>query len=162
MGYRLENGRMTNTHCLVAGTLVWTAGGPMAVEQIQRGDLVLSQDVETGELAFKPVLRTVQTKRGPTVEFTAGRESIGCSGGHVFWVSGDGWKQASELESGMLLHAVDGGVPVRSLKAGEEAATYNLVVADFGTYFVGQQKILAHDYTLRSATNALVPGLKPD
>ncbi|HZL90337.1 MAG TPA: hypothetical protein VFB96_18370 [Pirellulaceae bacterium] len=47
------------------------------------------------------------------------------------------------------------------MNEGKAAPTYNLVVGDFGTYFVGRQKILAHDFTLRRATSALVPGLKP-
>ena len=36
---------------------------------------------------------------------------------------------------------------------------YNLVVADFHTYFVGHSKILSHDNTVRDATDAVVPGL---
>jgi hypothetical protein len=37
--------------------------------------------------------------------------------------------------------------------------TYNLIVADFHTYFVGKAKILSHDNTIREPTVALVPGL---
>lgn len=44
--------------CLQAGTKVWTELGPKPIEQIQVGDLVVSQDIETGQLALKPVLRT--------------------------------------------------------------------------------------------------------
>jgi hypothetical protein len=145
--------------CFVAGTLVWTAAGPMPIEQVQRGDLVLSQNVETGELAFKPVLRTTTRPAGPIVKFTAGCEEFQCSGGHVFWVAGEGWRKASDLASGMLLHSVDGARPLSSVASGVQAETYNLVVADFATYFVGQQKILSHDFTMRKATAAIVPGL---
>lgn len=148
--------------CLAAGTLVWTASGPVAVEKVQRGDLVLSQDVESGELSFKPVLRTTTRPRGKTVKFTAGLETFECSGGHVFWVSGEGWMKASQLESGMLLHTASGPATIVSVDRGSDAETFNLVVADFSTYFVGQQKILSHDFTLRRATSAVVPGLKPE
>ncbi|HZL90336.1 MAG TPA: polymorphic toxin-type HINT domain-containing protein [Pirellulaceae bacterium] len=148
--------------CLVAGTLVWTASGPTAVERVNRGDLVLSQDVETGELSFKPVLRTTTRPVGKIVKFTAGPETFECSGGHVFWVAGEGWRKASQLESGMLLHTASGPAPIVSVETGSDAATYNLIVADFATYFVGQQKILSHDFTLRRATSAVVPGLKPE
>ena len=37
--------------------------------------------------------------------------------------------------------------------------TYNLVVADFNTYFVGPEKILTHDVTERRPTRSIVPGL---
>ena len=148
--------------CLVAGTLVWTARGPTAIDQVQRGDLVLSQDVETGELSFKPVLRTTTRPVGKIVKFTAGAETFECSGGHVFWVSGEGWRRATQLESGMLLHTASGPTPIVSVETGNDAVTYNLVVADFATYFVGQQKVLSHDFTPRQATSALVPGLKAE
>ena len=69
--------------------------------------------------------------------------------------------KASQLESGMLLHTTSGPLPIVSVDSGSEAETYNLVVADFSTYFVGQQQILSHDFTLRRATSAVVPGLKP-
>ena len=40
-----------------------------------------------------------------------------------------------------------------------EAEAYNLVVADFNTYFVGETGILVHDNTPRLPTRATVPGL---
>ncbi|MBC7852370.1 MAG: hypothetical protein IAF94_02950 [Pirellulaceae bacterium] len=146
--------------CLVAGTPVWTASGPLAVEKIKIGDLVLSQDAETGELALRPVLRTTIRPRGPTVKFTAGQESFEASGGHPFWVSGDGWRKASELRSGMVLHACGSPARVASVEQGSIAETYNLVVADFSTYFVGRQKILSHDFTMRQPSRTVVPGWK--
>jgi hypothetical protein len=148
--------------CLVAGTPVWTASGLVAVEKIKVGDMVLSQNAESGELALKPVLRTTIRPRGQTVKFTAGQESFGSSGGHVFWVSGDGWKKASELRSGMVLHACGSPARVTSVESGQVAETYNLVVADFSTYFIGKQKILSHDFTMRQPSKAAVPGLREE
>ena len=148
--------------CLVAGTPVWTASGPLAVEKVKLGDLVLSQDPETGELALRPVLRTTIRPQGPTVKFTAGQESFEASGGHPFWVSGDGWRKASELRSGMVLHACGAPARVTSVEPGSVAQTYNLVVADFSTYFVGRQKILSHDFTMRQPSRTVVPGLRAE
>jgi hypothetical protein len=37
--------------------------------------------------------------------------------------------------------------------------SYNLIVADFHSYFVGDQGILVHDNTPRAPTAALLPGL---
>ena len=56
--------------CLLAGTPVWTASGPARVEEIQVGDLVLSQHPGTGELAYKPVLKTTVRPPGPLVEMS--------------------------------------------------------------------------------------------
>ena len=38
---------------------------------------------------------------------------------------------------------------------------YNLVVSDFDTYFVGQQRLLVHDNLPLEETAVVVPGLRP-
>jgi hypothetical protein len=152
-------GSRSTYECLVAGTPVWTELGPVPVEQIKVGDRVLSQDPDTGQLAFKPVLRT--TERAPThlVKFELEGESIHCSGGHPFWVSGDGWVKARDLKPTARLHAVHGTCAIGSIKQTGFEPTYNLIVADFHTYFVGHGRILSHDNTIREPTEAIVPGL---
>ena len=45
------------------------------------------------------------------------------------------------------------------LQSAPEAETYNLVVADFNTYFIGSSGILAHDNTPRRPTQAVLPGI---
>lgn len=152
-------GGRSTFECLVAGTPVWTESGPKPVEQISVGDRVLAQDPNTGELAFKPVLRT--TERAPThlVKFDVGDESVHCSGGHPFWVSGEGWVKARDLTPSARLHAVTGTHVIDCIEQTGFEPTYNLIVADFHTYFVGQGKILSHDNTIREPTEAVVPGL---
>jgi hypothetical protein len=86
-------------------------------------------------------------------------EKFQTSGGHLFWVAGKGWEKARSLESGQLLHSLTGPVHVSPSEAQSEAETYNLVVADFSTYFVGQALLLSHDNTVRVPTRSLVPGL---
>ncbi len=145
--------------CLAAGTPVWTEQGLRAIDKIAVGDRVLAQDVETGELGYKPVLRT--TIRPPkelwTVRFND--ESLVMTGGHHLWSSGGGWVKSRDLESQALLHTVTGNTPVWTAKKGEAAQTYNLDVADFHTYFVGKTGILSHDVLTPRGTNNLVPGL---
>jgi hypothetical protein len=147
--------------CLAAGTLVWTAKGPLEIEQIHVGDLVLSQNPESGELAYKPVLRTTVRPIGQLVKIEAGGETCQTSGGHLFWVAGEGWVKSRNLYSGQILHTAAGPVHVTSVEPGNEAETYNLIVADFSTYFVGYRKVLSHDNTIRQPTRAVVPGLMP-
>ncbi|HEX5103971.1 MAG TPA: polymorphic toxin-type HINT domain-containing protein [Pirellulaceae bacterium] len=150
------------THeCLAAGTLVWTVKGPWEIDQVRVGDLVLAQHPETGELAFKPVLRTTVRPKGRLINLQSGGESCQCSGGHPFWVAGEGWVKARELRSGQVLHGAMGPVQISSVEPSIEAETYNLVVADFHTYFVGYRKVLSHDNSVRAPTRAIVPGLTP-
>ena len=82
---------------------------------------------------------------------------IQASAGHVFWVSGEGWVIAKELESGMLLHTTDGPLLVSHVEAGEPVETYNLIVDDFHTYFAGERKVLCHDNTEQTASQTTYP-----
>ncbi len=79
----------------------------------------------------------------------------------MFWVAGAGWMKARELLSGCELHGVTGTVRVSVTETADEAETYNLIVADFHSYFVGEDKLLCHDNTVRRPTKAKVPGLLP-
>jgi hypothetical protein len=155
----LSNPIQPRYDCLAAGTPVWTEMGQVAVEQVRVGDLVLSRDVESGELALKPVVRTTIRPAGQLTKVRAGNETFETSGGHLFWVSGEGWVKSRQLESGMVLHTAAGPVRVSEVVNGRHAETYNLVVADFNTYFVGSQKVMSHDNTVRRPTNRVVPGL---
>lgn len=145
--------------CLAAGTKVWTELGPLAIEEIRVGDRVLAQDPDTGELAYKPVLGTTIRPASRLVRITAGQDSITTSGGHLYWTAGEGWQKARELASGGELHSIRGSVRISQVEKAELAPTYNLIVADFHTYFVGASHVLCHDNTLREPTDALVPGL---
>jgi len=145
--------------CLAAGTPVWTESGPMAIEKIRVGDRVLSQNVETGELGYKPVLRTTVRPPATLLELQTHGETVGCTGGHPFWVCGEGWVMGRDLTPGKRFHGPTGTTPIDSVEPAGEGLAYNLVVADFHTYFVGNAKILSHDNTIRRPTNAIVPGL---
>lgn len=89
--------------CLAAGTPVWTESGPAAIEQIQVGDRVLSQNVKTGELAYKPVLKTTVRPPAQLMSFLAGGKPIVCTGGHPFWSCGDvgSWPGTSYPAAGL-------------------------------------------------------------
>jgi pretoxin HINT domain-containing protein len=146
--------------CFVAGTLVRTALGLTPIETIQPGDRVLSQDQDTGELAYKIVSATTVRPPGKLVRIRLGSESLTATLGHPFWVSGSGWRMAKELQSGDLLHGLSASLPIDSVEQlPDEQQAYNLVVNDFNTYFVGQQGLLVHDNEFRKPTRAIVPGL---
>jgi hypothetical protein len=145
--------------CFAAGTPVWTESGAQAIETIQVGDRVLAKDIESGELSYKPVLQTTIRPPKELTTLRFGDETIVCTGGHRFWSSGSGWIKARDLAPQALLHAVTGNTPVWSAKKGNTAETYNLVVADFHTYFVGKTGVLCQDLLIPRATNSVVPGL---
>lgn len=146
--------------CLAAGTPIWTAREAVPIERLVAGDLVLAQHPETGELAYKPVLKTTQRPRGPLVEVQAGGETYRTSGGHPFWVIGEGWVRARRLEPGRKIYGIDGAVTIERVENSTDVEpTYNLIVADFHSYFVGDGRIYSHDNTMRHPTGMAVPGL---
>ena len=146
--------------CFAAGTTVWTLAGPKAVERILVGDLVLSQNAETGELAYKPVLRAAERPPLALVTVSVGKDVLRCTGGHAFWVPGRGWVHARRLDPPAFLHALTSAVEAATVKPGPTEKSFNLEVADFHSYFVGKEKLLVHDVTPLTATTTEVPGLK--
>ncbi len=155
---RVSTPATTTCDCLAAGTTVWTLDGHKAIEKVRVGDQVLSQDPDTGELAYKPVLATTVRPAAPLVRLETDRGVIRTSGGHLFWQSGRGWAKARDLKAGAMLHTAQQVLQVRGVDRVESEPTYNLVVADFHSYFVGEELILSHDNTIRQRTNAIVPG----
>lgn len=145
--------------CLVEGTPVLTFSGPVAVEKVQPGDMVLSQNIRTGELGYQPVLATTVRPPNPIVRIETSSDTWRASGGHLFWVVGRGWMRSRQLEPGHRLRTVHGTTVVRSADAEPEpVVTYNLIVADFHSYFIGADKVLSHDNTIPEPVSALVPG----
>ena len=136
----------------------WRGPGPSS--GIAVGDLVLAQDPATGELAYKAVVRTTVAPPADLVTVIAGEDRLVCTSGHCFWVPGHGWVHASKLDAPMPLHKVAGAATVSQVGRGPKEAAYNLVVADFNTYFVGKEKLLVHDVTLPAPTTTEVPGQK--
>jgi hypothetical protein len=66
---------------------------------------------------------------------------------------------AKQLVVGQLLHTPNGSIKIERLGEKPAQEAYNLVVSDFGTYFVGESQVLVHDNLPLSETAVLVPGL---
>jgi Pretoxin HINT domain len=145
--------------CFAAGTLVQAKTGERAIETLGIGELVLAQDADTGELAYKPIIGRTVRPPSEFLKLSVGGEELQATLGHPLWVDGVGWRMAKQLADGAILHSVNGPVRVDAVAEADEAEAYNLIVADFNTYFVGKSGILVHDNTPREPTTALVPGL---
>ena len=150
--------------CFPRGTKVWTLTGPVPVEEIRRGDQVLSQDPESGELAYKPVLHTTARDPSPMIKVDLGSETITATRGHPFWVAGEGWRMAKQLQAGSRLHGTSGAVEIAGVEEvpADEASflygyAFNLIVDDFRTYFVGENRVLVHDNRLFTHDRATAP-----
>ncbi len=146
--------------CLAAGTPVWTDQGAVAVEKIRVGDLVLAQHPRTGELAYKPVVRTTIRPPEKLLAIKLPIETFKVSGGHPFWVAGRGWVKARDLHAGTILHAINGPVVVEDVTPETQSEqSYNMVVEGFHSYFATSSKLLSHDNSIREPVSTTVPGL---
>ncbi|MBC7855770.1 MAG: hypothetical protein IAF94_20265 [Pirellulaceae bacterium] len=146
--------------CFIAGTPVYTESGLQSIESIQPGDRVLSQDPNSGELAFKLVQNVTVRPPSKLRKLQVGDCEIVTTLGHPFWVNGSGWKMAKELQPQMSLHTFSGAASIAKVEElPKPDRAYNLVVADYNTYFVGSANVLVHDNIYRQPTLAKVPGL---
>ena len=62
--------------------------------------------------------------------------------------------------AGSLFHTANGAAKLDELNKVKPQPAYNLVVADFHTYFVGPDMLLSHDVTFAEPVNNTVPGLE--
>ncbi len=138
--------------CFVEGTLVHTQDGLKPIEEIQVGDLVASKDEFTGETTWKPVTELFRNYDKSILKVTlvtaeGEEELLGVTAEHPFWVDGQGWVDAGELHEGQIISSVDGDVlTVNSIVPDEQLHdTYNFEVADYHTYFVGEQGAWVHN-----------------
>jgi hypothetical protein len=145
--------------CFANGTPVWTKTGLQPIETLELGDLVLAQQVDTGELAYKPVIGRTVRPPSPILRLRLEGDELLTTRGHPFWVTGVGWRMAKELGDGAILHGVSGSPRVAAIESASEEEAYNLVVADFSTYFVGKHGILVHDNTPRRPVAVPAVGL---
>ncbi|WP_422928141.1 polymorphic toxin-type HINT domain-containing protein [Singulisphaera sp. PoT] len=140
----------TRMSCFGAGTPVRTLTGIKAIESLEIGDRVLTQDIKTGELRYKPILLVHRNPPSATFAVEVGGETIVSSHFHRFWKAGQGWVMARDLKQGDTLRTLEGLAQVDSIVPGSVQPVFNLDVADDADFFVGKQGALVHDNTLPS------------
>lgn len=135
------------SNSFAAGTKVWTDQGLVPIEAIQRGDKVLAKDEWTGTKAYKTVLELFKHRADSLVSIRAAGETISVTNEHPFWVVGEGWVEAENLQAGQKLITHDG----RLLTIDDVSSTdtdefvYNILVDDYHTFFVGDSGVWTHN-----------------
>ena len=144
-------GGMTSTmKCFVAGTLVLTASGLIAIEQIKAGDIVYAADEESLDVSLKPVLETYIRETSSLVHLTINGENIISTYDHPYYVKDKGFVSAEALWIGAELIDKNGNVVLveqlyRENLGDESVKVYNFQVEEYHTYFVGRTMILVHN-----------------
>ena len=150
---------LAHTCCFVAGTLVDTEQGLRPIEAIKVGDKVWARDVATGETALKAVTNLIRRENRVIWKVAlAGlggeSQSFETTDDHPWWIAGHGWVHTKDLAPGMAVITRDGkGMIVAAVaKTDRTDATYNLTIADFETYFVGEKRVLVHNCKVNLAS----------
>jgi len=133
--------------CFAAGTLVATKRGLVPIDDVCIGELVLSRNVSTGETDYKPVLTRTLLPARDMRRLHLGDDSVLSTMAHPFWSPTRGWTKAMDLSHGTPLAAQYGLVAMGRNEPADQSQAYNLVVADWSTYFVGKSQVLVHDNT---------------
>ena len=135
--------------CFVAGTLVATATGYVAIEKIKAGDLVWAWDEETGDVALKQVVETYINETTELTHIFVGGEEIVATPTHPFYCPVKGWTDAAHLRAGDILVLVNGEYVVVEKIQHEllesPVKVYNFQVADYHTYYVSDNGVLVHN-----------------
>ncbi|MBQ3138778.1 MAG: hypothetical protein IJB68_04605, partial [Ruminococcus sp.] len=162
--------------CFIAGTMVLTAAGLVAIENIRAGDAVISTNPDTLDTAEKTVLETYVRQVDKLVHLTINGEEIVTTIDHPFYVQNRGFINAGNLLVDDTLISVNGNDLLVSscyIEECEFATTvYNFQVEDYHTYFVGECGVWVHNRTCTSQEiqdikdhlegNKPTDGAKPD
>ena len=141
--------------CFVAGTLIVTESGDKPIEEIEIGDKVYSQDVETGEKVYKEVKNVFINEADTIVHLKVNGEEIDTTESHPFWVE-EGWVSARDLNIGDIVTLANGEkaeiTDVTVEKLDNPVKVYNFEVEDYHTYFVSEVGVLVHNTCLVNTT----------
>ncbi len=145
------------------------------IQYIEAGDRVLSRCEETGEMAYKRVLKKFshglrQQYKLSCYEKIEGRQELRYAGPlyateeHPFWVQGKGWVAVRDLKAGDVFLTFDGAyTELRHISKAGVHEVWNLEVEDFHTYFVTHTGIWVHNEKapVEISSQPMAPGIEP-
>lgn len=136
-------------YCFIAGTLVHCEDGTKNIEAVQVGDKVLAYNEETGEQAYKTVVRLFRNESKDWVGVKVNDKEIVSTPGHKYYLPlTKQWVSAQDLKAGDTVLLSDGQLAqiqaTRSIHYETPQTTYNFEVEDFHTYYV-ETGVLVHN-----------------
>lgn len=131
-------------------TLVATEDGQKRIDEIEVGDKVWAYDIYTGETELKEVLTVYIKDQNEILHLHTTVGNIDTTTNHPFYVLDKGWVAARDINEGDEVYLINGSTAVVTgselERLAEPIKVYNLEVADYNTYFVGNVPVLVHNY----------------
>ncbi len=134
---------------VAGGTVVRTILGFRPIDSIQLGDLVLTQDVATGRLAYEPVMAVSRHGKSKLQRITLDDKQVLLASRLTrVWKVGAGWTMVPDVKPGDRLRVVGGSAQVMAVDVPNDGPSLNLDIAGIATFFVGPRGVLVHDNSL--------------
>lgn len=147
--------------CFVAGTEVKTSKGVKAIENISKGDLVLSYNEITKQTEYKEVEETFIRTTTEEINIKTAKDDIITTPEHPFYSDGK-WVQAKDLRAGDRLQDVNGKTVIVEQVQHELLETpltvYNFRVKENHNYYVASG-ILVHNANYGMSTAMQLPSV---
>ena len=147
-GYNMAQSQ-NGPQCFIAGTLVQTENGVVAIEDVTIGSLVWSWDEATGKIELNEVVETYVSETYELIHLFVNDEEIVTTPTHPFYSPSNGWTEAINLQVGDNLVLLDGDyvvieeIQLESLDV--PVCVFNLQISDSHTYYVTELGILVHN-----------------
>ena len=154
-----EEPRKENDHgCLIAGTAVSTSVGPVAIELVRPGDLVLTRVGPRVVLASGMTSERAAVYR---VELSTG-EALTGTGNHPVWVDGEGWKRLDAvryMDRLMVCQTANPNASTGSSSAATQTPRTGLI-ASTTRRALPTGSAASAAYTRRSGSRRMAPSLR--
>ena len=145
--------------CFTGNTLVVTKKGLKRIDSIQEGDLILSKNIETEEIEYKPALYVYKKNTKSFINLTISGKLIEATPSHLFMIEDWGWKSAENLKAGDKILTADGEIKnvdyVEAKYYDSNIPIFNLNIDEYHTYFVSDFKLLVHNDCVKPEVNAI-------
>ncbi|MCG8668324.1 MAG: HINT domain-containing protein, partial [Pseudomonadales bacterium] len=143
-----RGGNDTGSGCssFLGDTEVVTDSGLVPIKDLDVNDLVLSRHDVTYTDNFNPITKLHSRSVSSYYMVIVGTNIIYTTEEHPFWVQGEGWVKASELEFGNAVATNTGDTLIKGVsKIDKEAQVFNLTVANDHTYFIEEPGLWVHN-----------------
>ena len=135
--------------CFTGETLINTEHGHKQIEDVEVGDKVYSENVETGEKGYKSVKQIFVNDAHKLLNISVKNTKIKTTFSHPFYVVNRGWIEAEDLKVGDVLKLANGETAEIKALVVEElenpVKVYNFEVENWHTYYVSEYDILVHN-----------------
>lgn len=129
-------------------TAVWIGDRSVPIRSLQPGASVASRNEHSYLDSSRVVTRTFERRASAYHEIETEASRFAVTEEHPLWVQGRGWTPVRDIEVGAPVATIDGDTLVLANRRVDAALqVFNLSVANDESYFVGAERVWAHNAT---------------